>query len=267
MATEELGQTFSKRNSFSIDSILKNNSKELIKIPKLTCILDGKKLSLTESNSISNANEIQSAKAFDLSVNIPNAIDETSRKSFKNHAQINNKNGLYTNNVLSDLKHLAKAKNKQYVSRDVEQIEPSQNMLKTEMDIDDERKLRYFCEGNEHRVGSSHFDIDEIHEYDSTSDSDTANLTSGKNIDIEAVDLSVDEVTGVVNDEVGETMTIENDSTASDRNFEKPVKFENELTTEEKNSGSFVLLLLFSFIFCFIFLIIILTEVIFCAFR
>ena len=244
MATEEFGQIFSKRNSFSIDSILKNNSKELIKIPKLTCILDGKKLSLTENNSVSNANEIQSAKALDLSVNIPNAVDETSRKSFKNHAQINNINGLYTNNVLSDRKHLAKAKNKQYVSRDVEQIEPSQNMFTTEMDIDDEKKLRTFPEEKDRRLELSHFDIDEIHEYDSASDSDTSNLTSVNNIEIGAMGVSVDEMTGT-NDAVGVAMTIENASTASDRDFGKPVKFENEHIIEENNSGSFILHLLF----------------------
>ena len=238
MATEELGLHHSKPNSFSIDSILKMDNKELIKIPNLTSVLDGKNMSPMEICSVTNANEMQGEKALDLSVNIPNVVDENFRKSFKNHAQINNINGLYTNNVLSDHEHLAKAKNKQYISGDGEQIETFQNMLKREMD-EDERKLRYLLEEKDRRAGSLQYDIDEIQEdYDNTSDSDTANFTSVTNVDTESVELSADEETGVTsveNDEFGDKMTVVEDSTAVDRSLEKAVN----LQIEGKKSGLF----------------------------
>ena len=235
MATQDIGQYFSKRNSFSIDSILrvKNDRKELIKIPKLTSVLDGKTLFLAENNSVTNVNEMQGAKALDLSVNIPNVVDETSRKSLKNHTQINNINGLYTNNVLSDLEHLAKAKNKRYVSTDVERSKPSQNMLKREMEKDDDIKLRYFSEEIDGGENMSNFDNGGNHDFVSPNDPDVANSTSVRTIDTESVDLSSDEEAGVDNDEVGAIMTVEDDSTRSDGSFEKPVKYENELIIEE----------------------------------
>ena len=244
MATQDIGQHFSKRNSFSIDSILrvKNDRKELIKIPKLTSVLDGKTLSLTENNSVTNVNEMQGAKALDLSVNIHNVVDETSRKSLKNHTQINNINGLYTNSVLSDLQHLAKAKNKQYVSTDVERSEPFQNMLKREMEKDDDIKFRYFSEEIDRRENMPNFDNGGNHDFVSPNDSDAVNSTSVTIIDTESVDLSSDEVAGVDNDEAGTIMTVEDDSTTSDGNFEKPVKYENELIIDE-NPGLLSLLL------------------------
>lgn len=114
MASEDLLLNSRKSKSFSIDSILKMENKEIIKIPNLTCILDGQ--TVYSEPLVTDTNEVKCEKALDLSVNISNVEDEGLRKSLKDHAQINNVNGLYTNSVLSDQQHLAKAKSKQCFS-------------------------------------------------------------------------------------------------------------------------------------------------------
>lgn len=103
-------------NSFSIESILQMDNKELIKIPNLTRVLDTHSLSNISPmlrSSFSDDNAMKCETALDLSVNISNVENERFRKSFEDHEQINNINGLYTNKSLSDEEHLAKVKRKQ----------------------------------------------------------------------------------------------------------------------------------------------------------
>ena len=104
-----------KTKSFTIDSILKMDKTELIKIPKLAHIMDTQKVSGINSfleGSLKCEQVVKCDAALDLSVNILSVEKERFRKSFQDHAQTNSINGLYTNKSLSDEEHLAEVKGK-----------------------------------------------------------------------------------------------------------------------------------------------------------
>ena len=122
-----------KQKSFTIESILKMDKRELIKIPSITHIIDTQKLSRITpvlESSLKKDKEMKCETALDLSINILGVEKERFRKLYKDHAQINNINGLYTNKRLSDGEHLAVGKRKH--NSLLEQTESMQTLMEGE---------------------------------------------------------------------------------------------------------------------------------------
>ena len=216
-------------NSFSIDSILQMDNKELIKIPNLTRVLDTHSLSNISPmlrTSFSNDKVMKCETALDLSVNISNVENERFRKSFEDHEQINNINGLYTNKNLSDEEHLAKVKRKQRYL--YEQTESFETMSEGEniKSGDEPRNIQYSVE-NGFITSDQDYEILQTESAESDIETSDTNVVTVPGFHADGTLLNVDCV------EDGELSPIDKEIATSNRSNETVREVANEQSVEE----------------------------------
>ena len=236
-----------KTKSFTIDSILKMDKTELIKIPKLAHIMDTQKVSGINSfleGSLKYEQVVKCDAALDLSVNILSVEKERFRKSFQDHAQTNSINGLYTNKSLSDEEHLAEVKGK-HNSLLYHTPSIGRGMDDCESDIidrDDSNKILCLKRSEDDEITVDHKD-DGVDLHGPTShDISAHSCSSGDRLDDGIQDCgnssgSEDEVCDVtyVDDAGDEALTLD-DTAAENGSFQRAVDIKRGNSYDEKKS-------------------------------
>ena len=237
-----------KTKSFTIDSILKMDKTELIKIPKLAHIMDTQKVSGINSfleGSFKCEQVVKCDAALDLSVNILSVEKERFRKSFQDHAQTNSINGLYTNKSLSDEEHLAEVKGK-HNSLLYHTPSIGRGMDDCESDItqrDDSNKNLRLKRSEDVEITVDHKD-DGVYLHGPTrQDIRTHSCSSGDRLDDEIQDYgdssgNEDEVCDVTClDASGDDVVTLDDTTAKNGSFQRAVDIKRGNSYDEKKSS------------------------------
>ena len=243
---ENISLRRTKTKSFMIDSILKMDKTELIKIPKLTHIMDTQKVSGINSfleGSLKCEQVVKCDAALDLSVNILSVEKERFRKSFQDHAQTNSINGLYTNKSLSDEEHLAEVKGKHNsLLYHTPSIGRGMDVCESDIiDRDDSNKKLCLKRSEDVEITADHKD-DEYLQGPTSHDIRTHSCSSGDRLDDEIQDYgdssgNEDEVCDVAYlDASGDDVVTLDDTTAENGSFQRAEDIKRGNSYDEKKS-------------------------------